>query len=244
MNLVLDFGNTNIKLALFNHGQLIESHHYREISPKSMNNFLLERPGIKNCILSSVIDHPIAINKLLRDSFFFIDMNENPPIPLKSLYLSRETVGTDRLAAAVAEAHHFAGQNVLVVNIGSCITYEFGNSNGEYLGGAISPGVEMRLKALNPFTDKLPLISFKVVEHFIGNTTETSMLSGVFYGIIAEIESLTKQYEECYPGLKVILSGGDLNYFDKRLKVSIFAFPNIVIHGLHKILEFNVTTTS
>ena len=244
MNLVLDFGNTNVKLAIFNNGQLIELELFRKISLEKVKNYIKSRHGIKNCILSSVIDHPVAINQFLRDSYFFIDLNENSPIPIINLYHSKETLGKDRLAAAVAGAALFPARDILVINAGTCITYEFVNSSGEYLGGAISPGLEMRLKALNTFTDKLPLVSFKVMDDFIGSTTEKSILSGVFYGIVAEIESITTRYKNLYPDLKVILSGGDLNYFDNRLKISIFAFPFIVIYGLNQILEFNVTTTT
>jgi type III pantothenate kinase len=244
MNLVLDFGNTNIKLAVFNNGKLMELDMFREISLERIKDYLKKRPGIRNSILSSVIDYPGEINAFLQDSTFFIDLNENPPVPIHNLYISRNTLGKDRLAAAVGGAALFPRQNVLVINAGTCITYEFVNSEGEYLGGAISPGLEMRLKALNTFTDKLPLVSFTGIDNLIGDTTEKSILSGVFNGILAEIESITARYRDLYPDLNVILSGGDLNYFDNRLKISIFAFPNIVIHGLHQILEFNVTTAA
>jgi type III pantothenate kinase len=134
----------------------------------------------------------------------------------------------------------FPGRNVLVISTGTCITYDFINNRKEYLGGAISPGMEMRFRALHTFTGRLPLISVKDTHELIGNNTAKAILSGVVNGMIGEIEHVAGQYLHLYPDLKVILSGGDLNYFDKRLKISIFAFPNIVLHGLYQILEFNV----
>ena len=146
-----------------------------------------------------------------------------------------------RLAAAVGASRRFPGEDLLVVNAGSCITFDFISREGDYLGGAISPGLAMRLKALHTFTGKLPLINLRQARHLIGTDTAGSILSGVVNGAIAEVEGIARQYSAQFPGLRVILSGGDLKYFDKRLKISIFALPNIVIHGLYQILLFNVT---
>jgi type III pantothenate kinase len=244
MDLVIDLGNTNKKLAIFRMGKLSELKSFKEIDLEMIREFAEQNPGIDNCILSSVIDHPESISYFLQERFFLIDFDEHTPLPIKNLYRSSETLGKDRLAAAVAGTTLFPGMNVLVINMGSCITYDFINSNNEYLGGGISPGMQMRFKALHTFTGKLPLVTHKESDEFIGVDTENSVLSGVVNGIISEIEGITVRYHERYKDLSVILSGGDLIYFDKRLKISIFAVPNIVLQGLYQILAFNVQKTN
>jgi type III pantothenate kinase len=146
----------------------------------------------------------------------------------------------DRLAAAIAGATLYPGSNVLVIQAGTCITYEFINAQGEYIGGAISPGIQMRYKAMNTFTGKLPLIEHKKFDGLIGQTTEESILSGVNNGILAEVDGIINAYKSQYPDLTIILSGGDADFFVKQLKNSIFAVPNIVLKGLNIILDFNV----
>ncbi|MGE5423944.1 MAG: type III pantothenate kinase, partial [Syntrophothermus sp.] len=151
-----------------------------------------------------------------------------------------DTLGRDRIAAATGGQSLFPGHDVLVINAGTCITYDFVTGNREYAGGSISPGMMMRFRALHTFTGKLPLLSPDETEILTGNSTESSIQSGVMEGITAEMEGITGKYRSLYPELKVVLSGGDLNYFVNRLKINIFAFPNIVIQGLHQILKFNV----
>ena len=136
----------------------------------------------------------------------------------------------------------FRNEPVLVIAAGSCITYDFINKQGEYLGGSISPGIRMRFQALNTFTGKLPLIKGKIPASLTGTTTRESILSGVINGALAEVDGIISQYQQMHSELKVIISGGDMKYFDKRLKIRTFAIPNIVIEGLFKILELNAGT--
>jgi type III pantothenate kinase len=243
MNLVIDFGNTLKKLALFDGDQLLLAAHFPEINRQVIAGFIGEHPGIDACILSSVISHPADIPELLSQSFYFISLDEHTPVPILNRYATKSTLGKDRLAAAVAGAAMFPGENVLVISAGTALTYDFVNDRGEYPGGAISPGMQMRFNALHTFTDKLPLVSYQEHIELTGSDTGMSILSGVINGMTAEIEGVSAQYRAQYPGLKIILSGGDLNYFVKRLKISIFAVPNIVIHGLQQILVFNVHKT-
>jgi type III pantothenate kinase len=240
MNLVLDFGNTQKKLALFEGDQLILAEQHAEIDRPYLAGFIDGHPGIRAAILSSVISHPADIPELLSQSFYFISLDEHTPVPLTNRYETKDTLGKDRLAAAVAGAAMFPGENVLVICAGTALTFDFVNDRGEYLGGAISPGMQMRFNALHTFTGKLPLVSYREHTELTGSGTTASILSGVINGITAEIEGVSAQYRQQYPGLKIILSGGDLNYFVKRLKISIFAVPNIVVHGLQQILVFNV----
>ncbi|MDP1622992.1 MAG: type III pantothenate kinase [Bacteroidales bacterium] len=243
MQLILDFGNTQQKLALYEGNDLALTRNYPEISKALIARILDEHPGITAAILSSVIHHSEEITALLRQRIQLISLDENTPIPVINKYKSSSTLGKDRLAAAVAGAAAFPGENVLIINAGTALTFDFVNEMGEYLGGSISPGMQMRFNALHTFTDKLPLISYQETVGLLGSDTRTSILSGVVNGIVAEIEGISNGYLEIYPGLKIILSGGDLNYFVNRLKISIFALPNIVINGLQQILSFNVNKT-
>jgi type III pantothenate kinase len=243
-HLVLDFGNTQKKLALFDKGKLalVESH--AAVTRSDVARFIGKHPGITACILSSVVSHSPAIPAFLEQRMPYIGLDAHTPVPIRNRYRTKGTLGKDRLAAAVYGATSFPGENVLVINAGTALTCDFVNSGGEYLGGSISPGMQMRFNALHTFTDRLPLISCagKVVP--VGTTTRTSILSGVVNGMVAEMEGFANGYRERFPGLAVVLSGGDLNYFVKRLKISIFARPNVVIHGLHQILAFNVPASS
>jgi len=243
VDLIIDLGNTNKKLAVFNKGKLVRLKQYPFFNLEIIRDFIDQFPKINRCIIASVIPYSRSIRNYLDQHFQFLEMSGLTPVPVINRYRSKVTLGKDRLAAAVAAADQFPGKDILVVSTGTCITYDFVNSGKEYLGGAISPGLQMRLQALHTFTGKLPLISFKKNETLIGNTTERSILSGVLHGAIAEIEGITARYKEQFPEVVIILSGGDAKYFDKRLNISIFAFPNIVIHGLHLILDFNVIKT-
>ncbi len=240
MDLVLDLGNTNQKLALFQNDSLIELQQFPKIGIKQIRGIMGQNKETTHCILSSVVDYKESLLNYLSANFHFLILDEDTPLPVINRYRSKSTLGKDRLAAAVAGQHYFPGCNVLVVNAGTCITYDFVTTTGEYLGGAISPGIRMRFKALHTFTGKLPLIDFTGEDNLIGIDTAGSIHSGVFNGVIAEIEGVTEKYTMKYPDLKTVISGGDLNYFDKRLKISTFAVPNIVIHGLQQILAFNV----
>jgi type III pantothenate kinase len=240
MDLIIDLGNTNKKLALFEKGELSELVEFSDLHLEDLRSFVESHPGIERCILSSVIEFSRSLSDFLREKFFFIELDEGTPVPVINRYKTPETLGKDRLAAAVAATSLFPGEDVLVINMGSCITYEFVNNRNEYLGGAISPGMNMRFKGLNTFTGKLPLISYREKIEFPGRDTETAILSGVVNGIVHEIEGTVEVFLVNCPGLRVILSGGDLGYFEKRLKISIFAVPNIVLKGLYQILAFNV----
>jgi len=240
VDLIIDLGNTNKKLAVFNKGKLIRLKQYPFFNLEIIHDFIDKYPRINRCIIASVVSYPHSIKNFLDQRFQFLELSEMTSLPIVNQYRSKVTLGKDRLAASVAAADRFPGKDILVISAGTCITYDFVNSRKEYLGGGISPGIHMRLQSLHTFTGKLPLISIKKNETLIGNTTERSILSGVLVGAIAEIEGIAARYKEQFPGLVIILSGGDAKYFVKRLKISIFAFPNIVIHGLSQILDYNV----
>jgi type III pantothenate kinase len=240
MNLILDFGNTHQKMALFDAGELLLVQNHPFISRGMISQFVEAHPQVTSCILSSVVPVSDDIPAYLGQRLHFINLDEHTPVPIVNRYDTKNSLGKDRLAAAVAGAGMFPGENVLIVIAGTALTFDFVSAGGAYLGGAISPGMQMRFTALHTFTGKLPLVSYQETAGLVGSDTRMSILSGVVNGIVAEIEGISHHYQENYPGLKIVLSGGDLNYFVKRLKISIFALPNIVIHGLQQILSFNV----
>jgi type III pantothenate kinase len=240
-SLVLDLGNTNKKVAVFQNGRLVHFEQSGSLTLAKIKPILKRHEPFDSCILASVSIYSAAVRNFLMEKIpFFIEPSATTPLPVTIQYQSRNTLGFDRVAAVVAGTVIFPGQDVLVVNAGTCITYDYINRNQEYQGGAISPGIRLRLNALHTFTGKLPLVSFKDVSILTGRTTEESILSGVLTGATAEIEGIAGRYREKHPDLKIILSGGDHKYFVKRLNISIFAVPNIVIPGLYQILKFNV----
>lgn len=242
MNLAIDIGNTLQKIALFEDNQLIEFYPMEKISIEDLEQLYLIHPDINASIISSVTSYDEQIKPYLEEKGLIIEFSENTPVPINNNYSTPETLGADRLAAVVAANHLFPENNCLVIQAGTCITFEFIDRNKNYPGGAISPGIDMRLKALDTFTGKLPLIERKEEIELIGTTTESSILSGVMNGILEEVEGIISRYQNLYPDLMIIISGGDMNYFDKRLKNNIFALPNIVLTGLNIILDYNFET--
>lgn len=239
MELILDLGNTNQKIALFDEGNLVWIETYKRLSHAFIRKIAGQNKGIDSCILSSVVKIPAALKSYLEKQFRFILLDEFTPVPILNRYITPETLGKDRLASAVAGNSRFHGQHVLIINAGTALTYDVVTDKGEYIGGSISPGMQMRFRALHTFTKQLPLLTYQEIDFLTGNDTEKSVLSGVINGMTVEIEGMIADYQKVYSGINVILSGGDLNYFVNRLKISIFALPNIVIYGLQQILAFN-----
>jgi type III pantothenate kinase len=239
MDLILDLGNTNQKIALFDAGNLLWVQANERIRLSLVRKIVKQNAGINSCILSSVVKVPATLQSFLEKHFRFILLDEHTPLPILNHYRTPETLGKDRLAAAVAGFNQFPGHPVLIINAGTAITYDVVTKKGEYLGGSISPGMNMRFRALHTFTKQLPLLTYTEIDFLTGNDTDMSVLSGVINGMAAEMEGMVVHYQNEHPGIKVILSGGDLNYFVNRLKISIFASPNIVIYGLQQILAFN-----
>ncbi|MEI6122320.1 MAG: type III pantothenate kinase [Bacteroidota bacterium] len=238
MKLVLDLGNTFQKLAVFSVDDMV----YND-SPKQIDTKLFEtifaRYAISSCLLSSVIHHQKEIETYLHSKCKLVAFNHTTPIPIKNRYQTLQTLGKDRLASAVAAQNLYPFHDVLVVDAGTCLKFDFVNAQAEYMGGAISPGLRMRFSALHTFTDKLPLIELIRFETLIGKNTEESLLSGVINGTIAEIDGIIDRYRANYPQIKVVLSGGDAEYLVNKLKNKIFAVSNIVLTGLKIILDYN-----
>jgi type III pantothenate kinase len=242
MVLVIDLGNTNKKLAVFSEGRMIHYEVSDHLSLRTLKEVFGKFPDLEAGIVSSVITFPVYLRKFLDGRLKrFLEVGTKTPVPVQNQYKTPGRLGKDRLAAAVAGYKLFNGFPVLVVNAGTCITYDLVTTAGEYVGGAISPGLRMRTNALHTFTEKLPLITLREDVPAVGTDTTGSILSGVVHGTVEEIRGIVRLYRQEYPNLQVVLSGGDAEYLDKLLKIRIFAFPNVVLYGLYEILEYNLT---
>jgi len=245
MNLIIDIGNSYSKVSLFKGEKFSQ---LSLIKSKDFNLLFNEIKEIKNkypeinkAIISSVSSEHIELENYLYNNFdFFIKLNYKTKIPIINLYKTPKTLGKDRLAAIIAANNIYPNSNILIFDAGTALTIDFINNKNEYLGGGISPGIEMRYKALNYFTKKLPKYSIdnEFNENF-GATTEEAIISGVQNGIINEVEGYISKYSKKHTDLKIFFTGGDTFFFNKRLKYNIFADPDIVIKGLNIILEYN-----
>ncbi len=195
-------------------------------------------------IISSVTGDDRGITRLLNKCFpIVIRMDHNTPLPVKSMYKTKETLGNDRIAGVTGANALFPSTNVLVIDAGTAITYDLITRDSVYRGGNITPGLSMRFKALHTYTGKLPLA--EKTEHYplIGEDTISAIVAGVTGGILMEIEGHINALKKVYTDLKAIITGGDAEFFDKKLKNTIFVVPNLISIGLNTILEYNVKTT-
>ncbi len=240
MNLCIDQGNTNTKIGLFDQKQLIRSIILETLNMVSLESILNSYP-INACIYSSVATEIIdVINHLKNKVPFFIQLNHQTAIPITNHYLTPETLGKDRLAAVIGAAYLQPQSDILVIDAGTAITYDFIDAKQNYLGGNISPGIDMRLKALHTFTQKLPSVEVDKNAVFLGNNTSSALQAGALYGILFEIDGYIASLKIKYPQLSTFLTGGSAIYFDSKLKNTTFAETNLVLIGLNRILEYNV----
>jgi len=225
---------------------LIKLENIANISASILAEFIYEfnklaiDESITHGILSSVITDNQEIIDYLNSVTKLLILSDRTPLPIVLDYDTPETLGRDRIALAAGAAEIDPVSNILIIDAGTCITYDILSDGHKYLGGGISPGIEMRFKSLHTFTSKLPLVSRDKNFTLVGNSTKSSIRSGVQNGIIAEIEGIILKYKEEFPQLKVFFTGGDANYFVKKLKSNIFAIPNLVLLGLKDILKYNV----
>ena len=242
--LCFDFGNTRLKCAVFENATLREVITLEDQQAPTIDGLLKKfQPG--KTILSSVIDHDPVIEKILAGGSRFHLLSIKTKLPFTAPVSKPETIGADRLALAAAAVHFHPRKNNLVIGLGSCITYNFINKYKQFLGGSISPGMEMRFRALQAFTARLPLIEAGDSWNFplVGYDTKTNIQSGVIIGMAAEIEGIIAKYEELYSNFNVLLTGGDAPYFARHLKCRIFADPDLIFKGLYAISEYNDTKT-
>ena len=240
MNLTIDIGNTRNKFAVFNNDAVIDIITESEFSISILQNILTKYSNIENAILSTVKNIDFSIKSYLSSNLnCFMELDENSKIPVENLYKTKSTLGKDRLAAVIGANNIYPVASVLVIDMGTAITFDLLNNNNQYLGGTISPGLEMRFKALNHFTGKLPLLKKNESYNIIANNTTDAIISGVQNGIIFEVDGYINSLKNKYDDLKIILTGGDAIFFDKKLKNTIFVNLNLNNIGLNRILEYN-----
>lgn len=238
MNLLVDFGNTRVKAAIFNEGRLMAKNVFDQA--QDLLTWLNKYNGIQKCLIGSVTKGHESILAALQSRFSTQLFKADTPIPLKNLYHSALTLGSDRLAAALGAYALCPNKNVLSIDAGTCIKYNFVNQNNEYLGGAISPGIQMRLKAMHEQTSSLPLVAMdEQYTKLIGRSTQESLLSGALTAAVCEVEGMITHYLQHYPDLTVYITGGDAAYLCKQVKNRFFAEPDLIMIGLNSILDFN-----
>jgi type III pantothenate kinase len=236
--LCLDFGNTRLKAALFVNDEIKEIIVLREDGVSDLSKVLNEfEPDVS--ILSSVIHHNPEIEQSLATTKFHKLSNQSK-LPFTLPVGKPETMGTDRLAIAAAAVHLFPGKNNLAIGLGSCITYNFINGFHQFLGGSISPGMEMRFKAMSYYTAKLPLAKGDWNIPLIGYDTNTNLQTGVVLGMAKEMDGMIDEYKKRYGNFNVLLTGGDIPYFEPHFKNKIFAHPELIFKGLYAISQINV----
>ncbi len=238
ITLCFDFGNTRKKCAVFKDGAIEKVLLLPEDSVEAIQLLINEFQPAKS-ILSSVVDHNIAIEELLANKTKFHKLSHLTRVAFTTPVGKPETIGADRLALCAAAVHFYPTKNNLVIGMGSCVTYNFINKYHEFVGGAISPGMEMRLKALNYYTAKLPLIKADSNVPLIGYDTNTNILSGVVLGLAKEIDGFIDSYRERFGNFNVLLTGGDITFLGSHLKNKIFADPDLIFKGLYAISEVN-----
>lgn len=239
-SLCLDQGNSSTKAGVFAGDNLVEVFQYPNADKKAISE-ILNRYNIVDCIMSSVIesDKELLLNLSKRTSRF-IQLDETTLTPIKNLYKTPETLGKDRLAAAVGANFLQPNKNILVIDAGTAITYDFIDSDARFYGGNIAPGIDMRLKSLHQFTGKLPLVEADRNYDFLGDDTNSAILSGVMYGVESEINGYINTLKIKYPELLTFLTGGSSFYFEEKFKSAIFVEKNLVLIGLNRLLRQNV----
>ncbi|RNI26958.1 type III pantothenate kinase [Rufibacter latericius] len=237
LNLAIDRGNTRIKAGLFKDGLLVQ-----QLTCPDFPALGKELAGVslQNAIMSSVSQESAELVQHITVTGQRVLFDSQTPVPVHNNYGTPHTLGVDRLAAAVGAQYLFKGHHCLIIDAGTCITYDLLEADGMFQGGSISPGVTMRYQAVHTFTGKLPLLEGHELPPRPGKTTAEAIKGGILYGAVAEAEGMIQHYERQYKPLTVILCGGDAPFFESTVKARIFVIPELVLIGLNRILEYNV----
>ncbi|MDI6050663.1 type III pantothenate kinase [Flavobacterium sp. XS2P24] len=241
MILVVDVGNTRIKAAVFEDATLFEIFVFSKIElQKNIENILKIFEKITDLVVSSVGDVEkqsfLVYNEVLNVHF----LSHEDPFPFQNCYATPKTLGIDRMVLAAGATLQFPNQNRLVIDAGTCVTYDFIDEENNYLGGAIAPGLRLRYEALHNFTAKLPLLSLESPKDFIGTSTSESIHSGVVNGFVYEIDGFIDEYKARYSNFIIILTGGDTDFLAKRLKNTIFANSNFLLESLNQTFQYKI----
>lgn len=234
-DIAIDFGTSSGKVGVFRGEDMIEK--IVEVGLKELGELLQgKNPGR---VIACSVSHKEEDIRSVLSGYNFTYLNADTKLPFELSYTTPATLGTDRIAAVAGAKKLFPGKNCLVIDAGSCITYEVLTSEGKYLGGAISPGINMKFKSLNTFTASLPLLERAEEVELTGKSTREAILSGVIYGTIAEIREIIRMYRNKLPDLQLVICGGDTGYLAERLDPDIYRAPDLVLSGLINILNYN-----
>jgi type III pantothenate kinase len=240
MNLIVDVGNTLVKFAVYKNANLKYKTSFELSEFKTQYQLIKTKyPKLKSAIISSVGRLSQKQIEIITKDLKVLELNSETKLPFTNRYETPKTLGVDRLALVSASVQKYANKNVLIIDAGTCITYDFINQSNNYLGGAISPGIRLRYKSLNNLTANLPLLRTDKPKTITGNSTEASIHSGVVFGVVKEMDGIIDQYAEEYLDLTVILTGGDAKFLLNQLKNSIFANSDFLLEGLNFILDYN-----
>jgi type III pantothenate kinase len=241
MLLAIDIGNTRIKGAVFEHNTMMDQFSFsKDTLENNINLILKQYPKCTDLVVASVGDVSkegfLAFQNRLQIHF----ISQQSAFPFRNLYQTPLTLGIDRMVLASGAVLQFPNQNRLVIDAGTCITYDFVNEQDEYLGGAIAPGIRLRYEAMHRYTAKLPLLTASYPNQAIGNTTEQAMHVGVIQGVLHEIDGFIAQYQAQYPKIIIILTGGDTEFLAKQLKNTIFANSNFLLESLNQTFQYKI----
>jgi len=240
LNLVIDIGNTLQKIAVFHNDEMVYCQSFPVITESILTSIFNQFP-VKYSIISSVDEVDTQVVDFLKNKTQWISYSHETEMPVTILYKTAETLGLDRIANAVGAAALFPNQNTLSIQAGTCLVFDFVNEKNEYLGGSISPGLQMRFEALHEKTKKLPLIKKPdCYPDFLGTDTNSSILCGVVRGMLYEMDGFINDYIAKYKKIKILLTGGDAGYLHKLLKNTTTHIPNLVLTGLNEIIKKNM----
>ena len=241
MILAIDVGNSRIKAAVFENSKLVEHFVFVKDNLENSLSIIIEKfSSITDLVLSSVgnveIDSFLKYQNFLKVHF----INHQTAFPFNNLYQTPLTLGMDRMVLSAGAVIQFPKKNRLVIDAGTCVTYDFIDEFDNYHGGAISPGLQLRYKALNDYTARLPLLALDNPENFIGNSTNAAIHSGVVNGLVCEIDGFIEDFKKKHSNFIIILTGGDTDFLAKRLKNTIFANPNFLLESLNNIFQYKI----
>jgi type III pantothenate kinase len=232
----IDTGNSRSKVAVYSNRQILMQQVFEQFS-QMLDWLVTQRADI--VVFSNVSEAKIDLSLLQGARVIIVDGNMQLPFSLD--YHTPHTLGADRIAAVAAAKAMYPQQNVLVFDCGTCMTIDLLLANGVYKGGAISPGLQMRLNAMHHFTGKLPSVDFEYIQTQTAQNTKNCMISGAFYGMLLEIQGNITHYQKLYDGLQIIITGGDADKFVNHIKNNIFATPDLVLQGMNEIALYHVS---
>lgn len=240
--LCIDWGNSLVKAAIFNgENNVLSAHQFEAAQAADSLTRIIAEHQPQASIFSSVTSNTADAQMIVREKVqHFLKLDMNTMLPVMNAYSSPETLGVDRLAIAVGAQASFPNTNVLAISLGTCVTYNFVQKNRAFRGGAISPGLRMRLRAMHEWTDKLPQVEAEGEVLLLGYDTATCMRSGAIYGMASEIDGMVNAFAAQYPDFNAVLTGGDAALLGNKLKSKIFADPDLLMKGLNLILKHNV----